>query len=196
MSTPAYLLPYERAAARGGVRSMLFPDQRAQEIRFDAIVRNCALGGRRVLDVGCGRADLLGYLRACGSWPSHYTGVEAQATLAAEARDRRYANCSIREGDFVREPSLLDAGADAVVLSGSLNLLEAAEFYRVLRAAWAATRESLVFNFLCSPRLAGAPWLVWRPLGPVARFARSLSASVRVDAGYEAGDCTIALTRS
>ena len=196
MSTPAYLLPYERASRRPGVRAMLFPDQRAQEIRFDAIVRNCSLARRSVLDVGCGRADLLTYLRARGAWPREYTGVEAQPALAAEARERRYAHCLIREGDFVTRPELLHVGAQVVVFSGSLNLLEGADFYRALRAGWAAAGEALVFNFLCSPRLAGAAWLRWHPMEAVARFARSLCGSVTVDSAYEPGDCTLVLTRS
>jgi SAM-dependent methyltransferase len=196
VTTPAYLLPYRRVASRGGLRSMLYRSQRAQEIRFDAIARNCPLAGRRVLDVGCGRADLLAYLRARGTWPREYVGIEAQPALAADARSRRYANCRILEGDFVVRPALLQAGAQVVVFSGSLNLLENAEFYRVLRAGWAAAGEVLVFNFLCSPRLAGAPWLRWHPLQAVARFARSLSPSVRVDGAYEPGDCTLVLTRA
>jgi SAM-dependent methyltransferase len=175
---------------------MLFPDERAQSIRFDAIARNCSLAGRSVLDVGCGRADLLAYLRARGVWPREYIGVEAQPVLAALARERRYAHCVIHEGDFVARPALLQAGAQVVVFSGSLNLLEGADFYRALRAGWAAAGEALVFNFLCSPRLAGAPWLRWHPLEAVARFARSLCGSVTVDSSYEPGDCTLVLDRS
>jgi SAM-dependent methyltransferase len=188
VSTPAYLLPYERASRRPGVRSMLFPDQRAQEIRFDAIVRNCSLARRSVLDVGCGRADLLTYLRARGAWPREYTGVEAQPALAAEARQRRYAHCLIREGDFVTRPELLQVGAQVVVFSGSLNLLEGADFYRALRAGWAAAGEALVFNFplLASAggRRPGCAGIRWKPS---RAFARSLCGSVTVDSAYEPG---------
>jgi SAM-dependent methyltransferase len=193
--TPAYLLPYERAAGRGGVRAMLFPDQRAQAVRFAAIARHCPLAGRSVLDVGCGRADLLAWLRARGEGPRDYVGIEAQPGLASEARSRRYADSSIHEGDFVAQPALLQVGAQVVVFSGSLNLLDAADFYRALRSGWSAAGEALVFNFLSSPRLAGAPWLRWHLPEPVARFARSLTPFVTLDDTYEPGDCTVVMRK-
>ena len=192
-----YLAPYTRARQRKlrGARALLWVGPRDQRIRFEAIVRNCPLQGRRVLDVGCGPADLLGFLRKKGITPAHYTGLEAQEWLVRSARRRRYPDCTIVRADFVQDPQHLSVGADVVIFSGSLNLLPSPAFYRALSAAWAATRESLVFNFLSTPELASAIWLFWHPRAAVLRLAHRLSADVRVDDAYEAGDCTVVMRK-
>jgi Methyltransferase domain len=197
-SPASYLAPYTRARQRKlrGARALLWVGPRDQRIRFEAIVRNCALAGRRVLDVGCGPADLLGYLRRRQIVPAHYTGLEAQSWLVRLARRRRYPDCTIVRADFVQEPGALAVGADVVIFSGSLNLLPSPEFYRALRAGWAATDEWLVFNFLSTPELSNADWLFWHPRAAVLRLAQQLSADVRVDDSYEKGDCTVVMRKT
>lgn len=193
----AYLKPYSRARRRKarGARALLWVGRRDQLVRFEAIVRACPFRGRRVLDVGCGPADLLRYLHRRGVVPAHYVGLEAQPWLVRAARRRRYPNCSIVEGDFVKDPATMAVGADVVIFSGSLNLLSSRQFYRSLREAWAATRRWLVFNFLSSPELADAPFLVWHRRAAVVAFARRLGAIVRVHEAYEAGDCTVVMRK-
>jgi hypothetical protein len=173
----------------------LWEDLRAQQVRFEAIARNCRLHGRRILDVGCGRADLLGYLRARGTIPAHYVGLEAQPWLARAARRKKYPDCLILDGDFVEAPETLYVAASVVIFSGSLNFLPPRPFYRSLRHAWEATSRHLVFNFLCSPDLAGAAHLTWYATSAVLAFARRRGAVVRVDDGYEPGDCTVVMTK-
>jgi hypothetical protein len=193
----AYLTPYARARGRKlrGARALLWMGRRDQLVRFEAIVRNCPLEGLHLLDVGCGPADLLGYLRKGGIAPAHYTGLEAQPWLVRAARRRRYERCSIVTGDFVRDPAAMSVGADVVIFSGSLNLLSSRQFYRSLREAWAATGRALVFNFLCSPELSDAPWLAWHRRASVLAFGQGLGAEVRLDDGYEPGDCTAVMRR-
>ena len=192
-----YLAPYLKACRlnRGGVRSLLWEDRRAQEVRFEAIARSCPMDGLHVLDVGCGHGDLLTYLRAHGVFPARYTGVEAAGPSRRFARLRRQENVRIIAEDFVRAPGVLDVGADAVVFSGSLNLLRSPEFYRIVRLAWAATGQYLAFNFLDSHVLTGARWLRWHRRETVVRFAEGLARSVIVDHSYEDGDCTIVMRR-
>jgi SAM-dependent methyltransferase len=193
----AYLTPYARARGRKmrGARALLWMGRRDQLVRFEAIVRNCQLEGQHVLDVGCGPGDLLGYLRKRAIAPAHYTGLEAQPWLVNAARRRRYERCTIVTGDFVRHPETMSVGADVVIFSGSLNLLSSRQFYRSLREAWAAAGRWLVFNFLCSPGLADAPWLTWHRRASVLAFARELGAEVHLDDGYEPGDCTAVMRR-
>src|SRR5438874_4675801 len=85
---PSYLEPYSRARRRKakGARALLWVGRRDQIVRFEAIVGACPLAGRRVLDVGCGPADLLGFLRRRGIRPAHYVGLEAQPWLVRAAR--------------------------------------------------------------------------------------------------------------
>ena len=175
--------------------ALLWEDLRSQQVRFEAIARTCPLAGLRVLDVGCGQADLLGYLRTRGIAPAYYTGLEAQPWLARAARRKGYDNCSVALGDFVKQPKTLDVGASVLVFSGSLNFLPSRLFYRALDSAWAATRRWLAFNFLCSPDLAGAAGLHWHHKGAVLAFARRRTSSVRLDDGYEDGDCTVVMRK-
>ncbi|HEY8148025.1 MAG TPA: methyltransferase domain-containing protein [Vicinamibacteria bacterium] len=194
---PSYLEPYSRARRQKakGARALLWVGRRDQIVRFEAIVRACPLAGRRVLDVGCGPGDLLGFLRRRGILPAHYVGLEAQPWLVRAARRRDYERSTIVEGDFVKDPQTLRVGAEVVIFSGSLNLLSSRQFYRSLGDAWAATHDWLVFNFLCTPDLAGARWLHWHRRATVLAFARRLRALVHMDDRYEPGDCLAVLRK-
>jgi hypothetical protein len=194
---PSYLLPYARAHQEGArsVEALLWEDRRSQEVRFEALARNCALAARTVLDVGCGRAELLSYLEKRGVFPESYIGLEAQPWLARAARRRRLRSATIVLGDFVRDPSLMQAGAEVVVFSGSLNFLPSRQFYRSLSVAWKATGRSLAFNFLCSPSLTAEKQLRWHHQRAVLAFARRRTPDVRIDDGYEEGDCTVVMNK-
>jgi SAM-dependent methyltransferase len=197
MADPAYLRPYLDAAERHGGKfeSLLWANPSSQAARFAALARWSEMGGRRVLDAGCGRADLLDYLVNQGIGPSEYTGIEAVDALAEAAERKKYSNGSILRGDFIDDPTLLDQGADVIVFSGSMNTLSSDDFYRSLRVAWEYARSELAFNFLCSPRLASGKHLTWHPITEVQAFAFRLSADVAVDDAYRKGDCTVVIRK-
>ena len=73
-----YLLPYLRAADKYGAEfpSLLWASPDTQAARFDAIQRLGKLDRKSVLDVGCGRADLLAFLLDRGVRPDDYVGIE------------------------------------------------------------------------------------------------------------------------
>jgi SAM-dependent methyltransferase len=195
-----YLLPYLRAADKHGADfpSLLWASPQTQAARFDAIERMGDLNGKSVLDVGCGRADLLAFLLDRGVTPADYVGIEAVEDLAAaaEVTCRRLPHSTILRADFVREPLRLFAGADVVVFSGSLNTVEDADFYTTIRRAFDATAERLVFNFLCNSYLAGADYLRWRRHEDVTAFASTLTGDVRPCDDYLHGDYTLALCKN
>jgi len=195
MGEPAYLRPYLDAAERHGGKfeSLLWANPSAQAARFAALARWCEMRTCRVLDAGCGRADLLDYLVNQGIGPAEYVGIEAVEALANAAEGKKYPNATIVRGDFVDDPTLLDQGADAIVFSGSLNTLCSDDFYRSLRVAWEYTRSELAFNFLCSPRLASGNNLSWHPMAEEQAFAFRLSGDVAVDDSYRNGDCTMVI---
>jgi SAM-dependent methyltransferase len=156
--------------------------------------------GRNVLDVGCGRGDLLEYLRGTGREPKEYIGVEAVPELASAAEvngkawDGGGERVRIVRKDFVAEPACLFTCSDVVAISGSLNTADDEVFYSTLRRAYDATAHDLVFNFLCSSELAGAPHLFYRDAGTVERFCRNVLGAVpKRAAGYLRGDATVAL---
>ena len=194
---PFYLYPYHEAREQGvkGFQALLWASREGQRARFESIARNCPLAGKRILDVGCGRADLLGYLLETGTVPTHYVGMDMIPASLRAARRKKYPRCEIVMADFVREPEKLQVGADVVVFSGSLNTLTRPRFYRTLRAAWAAAGEALVFNFLNSRLWAGEDWLTWHRRRTVLAFCRSLGGEPRFDESYLEGDCTIAVQK-
>lgn len=194
---PFYLYPYHDARRQGarGFDALLWASPEAQRVRFEAIARSCPLADRRILDAGCGRADLLGYLLERGILPAHYTGLEGISASRRAARRKKYPRCEIVAADFVRKPEKLRRGADVVIFSGSLNTLSRPQFYRTLGAAWEAAGQWLVFNFLSSRFWAGDDWLSWHRPASVLAFCRSLAGEPRLDESYLEGDCTIAVRK-
>jgi len=159
----SYLEPYRQAASRHGDRfgSLLWASPKTQSARFDAICRLAGLAGRRVLDAGCGRADLMDFLRERGVEPAEYIGIEAVDELVAAAMQKNLPKAQIIHGDFVRDPQRLEVGADVVVFSGSLNTLGPDQFRISLKDGWEAAGEVMVFNFLAAAHIASADWLSW-----------------------------------
>ena len=196
-TTTPYLAPYQRAASRhgAGFSSLLWASPQTQAVRFTALTRLVGLNGKSILDVGCGRADLLDFLLARNVTPAHYVGLEAVAALADAAEAKHHADAIIVRTDFVREPMRLFVGADVVYFSGSLNTLEPASFFATIRRAYEAAAETLVFNFLCSPELAGTSYLHWHQPSEVWAFCKTLTDDVRRLDDYLAGDTTFALTK-
>jgi SAM-dependent methyltransferase len=194
---PFYLRPYQNARDHGvkGFQALLWSSREGQAVRFEVIARALDLTGRTLLDVGCGRADLLVHLLERGTAPAHYTGLEMMPAAIRSARRRRLADCRIVAGDFVREPETMAVGAEVVVFSGSLNTLSRPQFYRTLTAAWAVARRALAFNFLCSRFWCGEDWLTWHRKQTVLAFCRSLGGEPRAVDGYLRGDCTILMER-
>jgi trans-aconitate methyltransferase len=200
MSAPIdqYLEPYRRAASRYGDRfgSLLWASPTTQAARFDAICRLADMRERRVLDAGCGRADLMDFLVSRDIHPTQYTGIEAVDELAAAAKRKQFPDARIIHGDFVREPQLLHEGADVIVFSGSLNTLQPPQFHLSLRQGFEAAAKVLVFNFLAARHIANAQWLTWHRMLDVLTFARSLSKEVQMLDDYLDGDCTIAIYKN
>ena len=193
----SYLQPYlDAAAAHGGTfPALLWASPATQRVRFDAIRRSVDLHGKSLLDAGCGRADLLGFLLEKKVVPSDYIGLEAVEELAATALRRGYRNATILRADFVKEPVRLFAGADVLVFSGSLNTMASATFFATLRRAYDAAAEAVVFNFLCSAELAARDYLVWHRADEVLNFCRSICPQVRALRDYLKGDCTVTLMK-
>jgi SAM-dependent methyltransferase len=192
-----YLTPYLRAAMmhRDGFGSLLWANPETQTIRFDAIQRLGKLGGKSMLDVGCGRADLYDYLLAKNVKVNDYIGLEAVPALAdaVERKMDQYPNVSVIRADFVAEPQRLFVAADVIVFSGSLNTLEESDFTNVIRRAFDAAAEAVVFNYLDSPDLAGAAYLRWRKPAEVMQLVKSLGPRVETLSDYLPGDSTVAV---
>jgi hypothetical protein len=190
---PPYLQPYLSAAQRfgSGFGSLLWASPRTQAVRFKALLSFATVTGKCVLDVGCGRADLLEYMLGRARYPRMYFGLEAVDALADAAEKKRLPNCKIIRGDFVSDPGLMRVDADVLLISGALNTMEPDCFFASLEAAIHAAGEAVVFNFLSSPYLAGASHLDWHTLDDVLAFCRKYSARVESRSDYLPGDATV-----
>jgi hypothetical protein len=196
-STAAYLSPYLRAVAKHGAAfpSLLWASEQTQAARFAAICRLGTPRGRSLVDVGCGRADLLDFCIAHDFAPAEYVGIEAVAELAAAAEAKGHHNATIVRADFVERPAAMFVGADVVAISGALNTLTPEQFYATVRRAYDAAADVLVFNFLCSPATAAADYLHWYHRDDVLAFARTLSPRVQIVTDYLFGDATVAVQK-
>ena len=153
--------------------------------------------GLTILDLGCGRADLLDFLINRGTPPKKYIGLEGVRELA-EAAENKNANgiARIIIADFVREPRRMQVSADVIYCSGALNTIETDDFYATIRNAFTAAKRALVFNFLSSSLLAGTNYLRWHNPREVIKFCRTMTEDITRHEGYIEGDCTIEMRRT
>jgi hypothetical protein len=195
VEAPSYLKPYLSAARKygAGFGTLLWASPKTQAVRFQALLRLVEVSGLNVMDVGCGRADLLEYMMRTDRFPRSYIGLEAVEDLAAAAEKKRLPNCKIVRGDFVTDPDVLKVNADVLLISGALNTMSNECFYASLGSAIAAAKSAVVFNFLSSPYLAGASHLNWHRPEDVLAFCRGFSAQVESLGDYLPGDATVAV---
>src|SRR5690348_6202788 len=113
---PAYLQPYARAVKRhgAGFSALLWASKRTQEQRFDALAKLADPTGLSILDLGCGRGDLLDFLIARGMKPKRFVGIEGVEEFASAAEAKQLDNARIVRADFVREPRRMNVNADIV----------------------------------------------------------------------------------
>jgi hypothetical protein len=196
-SSPSYLQPYLSASQKygAGFGSLLWASPKTQAIRFQALLSAIDVHGRSVMDVGCGRADLLEYMLSRGRFPKSYIGIEAVDTLATAAESKRLPNCKIVRGDFVQQPDLLNADAEILFYSGSLNTMDPARFQACIASAFTAASHAVVFNFLSSPFLAASTHLTWHKPMEMLHFARTLSSKVELFDDYLRGDTTVLMLK-
>ena len=156
----AYLDPYREAArAHGDAFGVtLWASRGSQLRRFAHFTRVLDFTSRRVLDLGCSRGDLAGYLIEHHHQYDAYLGVDALGSILDAARDRGLPRATFLHADPLRDPGVLrDADADVIVLSGTLNTMDWPIARRLLADAWAATQDVLLFNFLPDTASAEAP---------------------------------------
>lgn len=122
---------------------------RVQRLRFEVMADLSPLAGKCVLDAGCSRGDLARFLLDEGIVPARYIGIDAIPAVIAQADRRSLPRCEFYCADILVEPRVLATGPpDVICFSGTLNTLTVEQAFAALEAAWRATRETLVFNFL------------------------------------------------
>jgi len=177
MPSDPYLTPYRKSHARHGTdfNVTLWANPQTQRARFAAFTQMCFLAGKRVMDAGCSRGDFAAYLLEHKIEYGRYIGIDGLSEVIDFAASRGLPNAEFHHGDLLHDDTLWTRGDPQVIcFSGTLNTMSDDHVTHVLEAAWQATRETLLFNFLsdrhgpgatpqCSParRLNTMHWLDW-----------------------------------
>lgn len=94
----------ERLDAEGhGPQALGWDDEASMRRRFRAAGKLYDFADARVLDVGCGFGDLLGFLRERDRAPAEYVGVDINAELLEFARER-YPDATFEERNPLVDP--------------------------------------------------------------------------------------------
>lgn len=142
------------AKNRAGYQILDWSSRDAQFTRFDVLrqeMLRCHLDrDPAILDVGCGIAELHGFLRDNGI-STIYTGVEITPAVLREAQ-RRNPHLTLKLADvFSEPPAFPDNSFDVVYCSGIFNLRQdnSLAFARSgIRRLAALTRHLAIANFL------------------------------------------------
>ncbi|MBL1218823.1 MAG: methyltransferase domain-containing protein [Planctomycetes bacterium] len=205
-----YLDPYREAMSRFGPRfeATLWSSRRAQLLRFDVLTDMVDLTGKRLLDAGCGLADLYHHLATCRIALDAYIGIDGlpemirQLQQEQQQKSPKMDNAEFLVGDFISDPTLLSTGnPDVIFFSGSLNTFEQSRAQHVIQQAFDHAREAVVFNFLSDRCPQAAASL---DTGPANRFnttamldfALTVTTQVRFRQDYLDGhDATIGILK-
>jgi len=172
----------------------------AQHKRFEALGRHLE-GERprepqRLLDVGCGTADLLPFLEK--EIPSlHYTGVDLLPEIIAEAK-RRHPHATLTQANIFEDPIFPPRSFDVVFCSGVFNLElgNNDEFLtRALPVLWELANRVVIINLLHERASSKFSSCHYYAPADVLALCQKLTPHVTLDESYLANDFTIALFR-
>jgi hypothetical protein len=193
-----YLFPYHRAAQRHGgeFEALCWTSLAQQTVRFDAMIEVYDFADKRMIDAGCGRADFFDHLAFRHIIPAKYLGVEAISPLALRAKHKTRANFAVLQADFLMSGFPSGFFPDVIVFSGTLNTFRVQSCQIALNSALRATRDSVVFNFLCKPDNADVPWLASHTPNEIRSLIKSASCTTSFYDGYLDGDITAVVKRT
>lgn len=190
---------YEDKVRRYGYdhRGLGFRNRSSQEKRFQALLRLGDFAGRRLLDVGCGFADLLQFLHDRGIQPI-YSGIDVCEPMISRCRERypasarRFTVADVLEFTPVEQP-------DFVVASGIFGLDSPGTRERIqptLERMFEWSRVGVAVNFLsrCSPAPAEARVYLDPP--EALAMALEITPAACLDHAYLPNDFTIFLYKT
>lgn len=133
------------------VKAVGWSSEESQQLRFEVLCRNLNLKGKRILDVGCGLGDFVGFLREYTSGDFEYIGIDIVPDFIAQAkRDYIGKNISFVIGDIYNE---VFPPVDIAILSGALSFhVEDNQklLHHALEKMLEAVSECAALNFLSS----------------------------------------------
>ena len=162
----------------------------SQRLRFDVMAAVLPLGGRSVLDVGCGPGGFAGYLAA----DVDYLGVDLSPRMVETAKEhhpeREFRVANILEEDLGEH--------DVVVANGIFYRLTdepEATMRRIVERLWQHARLAVAFSSLSSLAPDPDPGEFHADPFDTARWATSLTPRVVLRADYHPRDFAVYLYR-
>jgi SAM-dependent methyltransferase len=165
-----YLQPYLEAVRQhgAGFKATLWGSPEAQRLRFEVMVAFAGFDDCIVLDVGCGGGDFAAFLHEHHVPFRQFIGIDAMPEVIDQARSLDLPRCVFEVGDVLQQLDALSRwDADFIAMSGTLNTMDDEKARALVKAAFDAAHQGVVFNFL-SDR-AGPEWIK-RDLRPARRF--------------------------
>lgn len=174
---------------------------RSQQLRFEILAKHVPLAGASLLDVGCGLADLYGFLQD-HDIDVDYTGVDILEEMLDHARQQHPQARLVLADIFSDDPSQLKSlgrsSFDVVFCSGAFNLEMGNndEFTpRAVRRLYELAGRRLVFNLL-NARVPGSDKR-YRSFCPAQAkmWLADLPGDVRIVNDYLPHDFTVICTK-
>lgn len=174
-------------------RALGWQSRHTQHRRFAVLAEVGPLAHTRVLDVGCGLADLYGYLQA-RSVPVTYTGYDLLPDMVERAR-QRFPEAHFEVRDVLQ--GLGEERFDYVVSSGAFNIhfgdnLHAVQ--QVLRHMVQCCTRGVAINFLKrTPEASNDPIFHYYDPQEMLAWCQTWCPQVRLHEGYLPNDFTLYL---
>jgi SAM-dependent methyltransferase len=172
-------------------KSLQWYTYRSQALRFRQLVADVEIGGKKILDVGCGLGDLLPFLYA-KSDNFRYLGLDISEDFIEVAK-KRYEGHEFRTCDPFSQK--VKGSFDVVLLSGVLNIkvpnwLE--ERKQRIKKLYQLANEVAVFNMSGGFKpIPEEPPVVYADTSEILDFCRTLAPKVILRAHYLTKDFTI-----
>lgn len=158
-----------------------------QYLRFKIIKSFIPFSNRSlsILDMGCGFAEFLNYLKQNNISSYKYIGIDCEAFMVEEARKRFPSH------DFYVKNALNDRlfYTDYYVCSGTLNLLHKKDFFIFIETCYKYCNKALIFNFLYQDSFNNIT------IEEVLSFCKHLSKNLYTKLNYIENDMTICMKR-
>lgn len=166
----SYLDPYRSAIKQHGpgFAATLWGSRSAQQLRFDVMIDLAGFKNCTIIDAGCGNGDFAARLLQRDIAYRKYIGIDAISEMITQANERELDRCTFLEADMVHDADVFNGyEADYVCFSGSLNTMDDELAMRLVRRAFDAAAQGVMFNFL-----SNRPHARWgdKDLTPARRF--------------------------
>lgn len=171
--------------------------QASQERRFAVFARYWPLAGARIIDVGCGRGDLLAYLKSTGQAPGSYVGLDIMDEALAYGR-ANHPESRFLCGDLL-DPGIDLPAADYVVSSGVFNLQGSDHeqwIADMAKAMFAATGQGAAFNVISRFAPEHKPDHYYADPAGILSMAQRITPFVTLVHDYAIHDMTVLLSHS